>query len=116
MARDRLVRSSSTALGGLLFVLLSAGARADDVQSLASNDLSDLSLEQLSKIEVTSVSKRPESIAEAPSSIYVITASDIRRSGAGTLPEALRLAPNLQVARVDARNYAVTARGFNNPF
>jgi iron complex outermembrane receptor protein len=116
MARDRFNRSSSTALGGLLFALLSSGAHAAGVQSSPSADLSDLSLEQLSKIEVTSVSKRPESIAEAPSSIYVITASDIRRSGAGSLPEALRLAPNLQVARVDARNYAVTARGFNNPF
>jgi iron complex outermembrane receptor protein len=116
MARDRFIRSSSTAFGGLLFAALSITAHAETPQSLASSELSDLSLEQLSNIEVTSVSKRPESIAEAPSSIYVITASDIRRSGAGTLPEALRLAPNLQVARVDARNYAVSARGFNNPF
>lgn len=80
------------------------------------DDVDELSLEQLSVIQVTSVSKRPESIADAPSSIYVLTANDIRRSGATTLPEVLRLAPNLQVARVDARNYAVTARGFNNPF
>ena len=116
MARARSLRPSSAALGALLITVLSSAARADDAQSLATGDLSDLSLEQLSNIEVTSVSKRPESIAEAPSSIYVITASDIRRSGAASLPEALRLAPNLQVARVDARNYAVTARGFNNPF
>jgi iron complex outermembrane receptor protein len=99
-----------------LFAVLSIAGQAAHAQSLPAGDLSELSLEQLSNIEVTSVSKRPESIAEAPSSIYVITASDIRRSGAGSLAEVLRLAPNLQVARVDARNYAVTARGFNNPF
>ena len=78
--------------------------------------LADLSLEELANIEITTVSKRPESLADAPASVFVITGDDIRRSGAATLPEALRLAPNLQVARVDARNYAVTARGFNSPF
>ena len=80
------------------------------------HDLLDLSLEELANIRVTSVSKKPESLADAAASIFVITGEDIRRSGATTLPEALRLAPNLQVARVDARNYAITARGFNNPF
>jgi len=79
-------------------------------------DYADLSLEELANIRVTSVSRKAESLADAPASVYVITAEDIRRSGATTLPEALRLAPNLQVARVDARNYAITARGFNNPF
>jgi iron complex outermembrane receptor protein len=79
-------------------------------------DIGDLSLEDLANIEVTSVSKRPESLSDAMTSIFVITGAEIRRSAATTLPEALRLAPNLQVARVDARNYAVTARGFNSPF
>jgi iron complex outermembrane receptor protein len=88
-----------------------AMALATDVQ-----DIADFSLEELANIKVTSVSKRPESLSDAASSIFVITGNDIRRSGATSLPEALGLAPNLQVARVDARNYAVTARGFNNPF
>ncbi|RJF96378.1 TonB-dependent receptor [Noviherbaspirillum saxi] len=79
-------------------------------------DVAELSLEELATIRVTSVSKRSESLADAPSSIYVITANDIHRSGATTLTEAMRLAPNLQVARVDARNYAITARGFNSAF
>jgi iron complex outermembrane receptor protein len=79
-------------------------------------DIADLSLEELANVQVTSVSKRPESLSNAAASIFVITGTDIHRSGATTLPEALRLAPNLEVARVDARNYAVTARGFNNPF
>ncbi len=80
------------------------------------SELSDLSLEQLSNVVVTSVSRQEEHLARAAASIAIISSSDIRRSGARTLPEALRLAPNLQVARVDARNYAVTARGFNSPF
>jgi iron complex outermembrane receptor protein len=81
-----------------------------------SSELSDLSLEQLSNLVVTSLSRQEERLAHAAASITIISASDIRRSGARTLPEALRLAPNLQVARVDARNYAITARGFNSPF
>jgi iron complex outermembrane recepter protein len=77
-------------------------------------DLADLSLEELANIEVTSVSRRAERLVDAPASVFVITGEDIRRSGVTSLPEALRLAPNLQVARVDARQYAITARGFNN--
>ena len=77
-------------------------------------DLADLSLEQLANIEVTSVSRRAERLSDAPASIYVITADDIRRAGVESLPEALRLAPNLQVARTSASGYAISARGFNN--
>lgn len=78
--------------------------------------LVDLSLEELASLQVTSVNRRPTPVATAAASIYVITGEDIRRTGVTSLPEALRLAPNLQVARVDARNYAITARGFNNAF
>jgi len=73
----------------------------------------DMSLEQLSNIVVTSVSRQETRLNTAPASLYIISASDIRRSGVHSLPEALRLAPNLQVARIDARQYAITARGFN---
>jgi iron complex outermembrane receptor protein len=75
--------------------------------------LSHLSLEELAQIEVTSASKQAEPIGRAPTAIYVITDEDIARSTATSLPEVLRLAPNLQVQRVDGRQYAVTARGFN---
>jgi iron complex outermembrane recepter protein len=81
---------------------------------LAAADLADLSLEQLANIEVTSVSRRAERLSDAAASIYVITNDDIRRSGVTSLPEALRLAPNLQVARTSASGYAISARGFNN--
>lgn len=76
-------------------------------------DLSRLSIEELANIEISSVSKRPEPLSAAAAAVYVITSEDIRRSGANSLPEILRLAPNLQVARVDASTYAITARGFN---
>jgi iron complex outermembrane receptor protein len=76
--------------------------------------LARLSIEDLADIEVSSVSKRPERLADAPASVFVITRDDIRRSGAVTLPEALRLAPNLQVARVSSNSWAISARGFNN--
>ena len=74
--------------------------------------LADLSLEELSNTEITSVSKRPERLSDAAASVFVITADEIRRSGAISLPEALRLAPNLQVARDSASEYVITARGF----
>ena len=63
-------------------------------------NLVDLSIEELANIQVTSVSKRPERLQDAPASVFVITADDLRRSGARSLPEALRLAPNLHVVKV----------------
>src|SRR5258708_20051984 len=87
----------------------SPGGAAPGVQVLK-----DLSIEELSNIEITSVSKRDEKLSDAPASVFVITAEDIRRSGATSLPEALRIAPNLEVARVNANSYSISARGFNN--
>ncbi len=78
--------------------------------------LKKLTVEQLMDIDVTSVSKRPERLFETASAIQVITADDVRRSGATSLPEALRLASNLEVAQIDSRQWAITARGFNNVF
>ncbi len=87
-------------------------ARAQQRDSVEA--LKRLSLDQLMNIEVMSVSRRPEHLFETPSAIQVITQDDIRRSGATSLPEALRLASNLQVAQVDARQWAISARGFNS--
>jgi len=88
-------------------------AAGDPQGAPAPQDLTGLSLEQLAEIEVTSVSRRPESLSQAAAAVYVITRDDIRRSGATSLPEVLRLAPNLQVQRVNTGDYAVSARGFN---
>lgn len=89
-----------------------ASAHAD-VEASLSGDLTQLSFEDLANLRVTSVSKRSERLADAMASVFVITAEDIRRAGATTLPEALRLAPNLHVAAVSASGYAITARGMN---
>jgi len=75
-----------------------------------------MSVEQLMDIEVTSVSKRPEKLSGVASAIQVITGDDVRRAGATSIPEALRLASNLEVAQIDSRQWAITARGFNNVF
>jgi iron complex outermembrane receptor protein len=104
------------ATGVVLALCFSVSAGAAIAATSPVHDFADMSLEDLANIQVTSVSRKSESLADAPASIFVITNDDIHRSAATTLPEALRLAPNLQVARVDARNYAISARGFNGVF
>ncbi|HEX3684505.1 MAG TPA: TonB-dependent receptor [Bryobacteraceae bacterium] len=76
--------------------------------------LKNLSLEQLSQIEVTTPSKEPQLAFRTPMAIYVITGEDIRRSGATCIPEALRLAPGVEVARIDANKWAIGIRGFGS--
>jgi len=88
------------------------GQVADSVPGLTA--LKHLSLEELMDIEVVSVSKHLQKLKDAASAIQVITQKDIIHSGARTVAEALRLAPNLQVARVNSSQWAISARGFNN--
>ena len=76
--------------------------------------LAELSLEELREVVVSTVSRSEERLDGVAASVYVISADDLRRAGARTLPEALRLAPTLTVARADANQYAIAARGFNN--
>src|SRR5690606_2439774 len=68
----------------------------------------------LTQIQVVTPSKRFEPLFEAPSSIHVVTAADIRRSGARSIPEALRLAPGVEVARNGHDSWSISIRGFNN--
>ncbi len=79
-------------------------------------DLTTLSIEELMNIEVTSVSKKKEKISDAAAAVFVITQDDIRRSGATTIPDLLRMVPGIQVARMDANKWAVTSRGFCGRF
>ena len=79
----------------------------------SNGDLKQLSVEELMDIEVTSVGRHPEKLRQAPSAIQVITQEDIRRSGATSIPEALRLADNLEVAQKNSHDWAISARGFN---
>jgi len=76
------------------------------------DELGGMSLEQLANVQVTSVSKAVEPLRTASAAIYVITHDDIVRSGVTSIPEALRLAPNLEVAQLSASSYTVSARGF----
>jgi iron complex outermembrane recepter protein len=94
----------AVALGSVLML----SARAE-----AAGNLSEMSIEELAQIEVTSVSKSAQPLSDAPAAIYVITHDDIIRSGATSVPEMLRLAPNLHVAQVTASRYNISARGFN---
>jgi iron complex outermembrane recepter protein len=106
----------------LAFLLSFAGslqessARATQVDQNPPATLKQLSLEQLGNVEVTTASKEPEQVWRTPAAIYVITQEDIRRSGATSIPEVLRLAPGLEVARTDSDHWAVGVRGFGGQF
>ncbi len=106
-------RSHPTSLLLLAVALTIAASPAQAQQRDSLQALKRLTLDQLMNIEVTSVSRRAERLAQTASAIQVITQEDIRQSGATSLPEALRLAANLQVAQVDSRQWAISARGFN---
>jgi len=97
--------AASFCLGGLA-VPVRAVANVD-------NEYLDLDISQLMQITITSVSKKPQALSDAAAAIFVITQDDIHRSGVTSIPEALRMAPGLQVARIGAEKWAITSRGFN---
>lgn len=80
------------------------------------SDLTEMSLEALMDINVTSVSKKSQKLANAAAAVYVITQEDIKRSGVTTIADALRLAPGVQVARLDSNKWAISIRGFNGRY
>jgi iron complex outermembrane receptor protein len=82
----------------------------------AQADLTQLSLEQLMQVEVTSVSRKEQKLSRTPAAVYIITQEEIRRSGLTTVAELLRLAPGLHVAQINASTWAISARGFNGRF
>jgi iron complex outermembrane receptor protein len=114
LAKSRKGRLRNNALSGIATALCAictaTGASADDTV-----DPFALSPEQLFDATVMSVSKTSENLRDAPAAVYVLTGEDIMRSGATSIPEALRAVPGLQVARVNASGWAISVRGFNNP-
>ena len=76
----------------------------------------DLDLDQLVNIEFTSAAKKEQKLSEVAAAAHVLTHDDIQRSGVTSIPEALRLVPGLDAARVDSHNWAITSRGFNDVF
>ena len=103
-----------TMLASFMTVFLAANGAAQSQQSVP--DVTALSMEDLMNIQVTSVSKRTQKVADAAAAIFVITQEDLRRSGATSIPEALRLVPGLEVARIDENKWAIGSRGFNGRF
>jgi len=101
------------AVGAVTMLLVCVGAAAADDGSPTIGQLKQLNVEDLMNVEVTSVARHPEKLLQAASAIQVITQEDIRRSGATSIPEALRLADNLQVAQKNSHDWAISARGFN---
>ncbi|HXU12929.1 MAG TPA: TonB-dependent receptor [Candidatus Binatia bacterium] len=96
----------------LLVMALLAGGQAFSQD--APPDLTTLGIEAVMNMEVTSVSKKPERLMDAAAAVQVITSEDIRRSGATTLPDLLRLVPGVQVSRVNSNTWAVGVRGFTS--
>ena len=95
------------------FLLVGVGPRPLSAQE-APRNLSSLTLEQLADIQTTTSTRVPTELSKVPAAVFVITQEDIRRSGVRSLPEALRLAPGVQVARIDANKWAVGLRGFGS--
>jgi len=75
-----------------------------------------MDISQLMQVTITSVAKREQSLSDAAAAVYVITQDEIHRSGVTTVPEALRLAPGLQVARISSNKWAISSRGINGQF
>ncbi len=99
-----------------IVILLAArsGVAAESTQALT--NAPELSLEQLINLDVTSVSKKDTKLSQSPAAISVITQEDIERSGATTIPDALRMVPGVDVAQINSSTWAVSARGFNSQY
>ena len=95
------------------FLLCAALLAAAPIIRAAQVDLFQLSLDELMKMEITSVSKKRQPMSEAAAAIQVITREDIRRSGMTSIPELLRMVSGLHVANIDANKWAIGSRGFN---
>lgn len=95
---------------------MAAALAAVAVHAWSADQPHDLSLEELTKTEITSVSRKSQSLANVPAAAFVISSDDIRRSGAQALPDVLRMVPGIEVAQIDNGRYAVAARGFNGRF
>ena len=103
----------------LALALVATTALADTgsgQDSLNDSNITGFSVEDLMKMEITSVEKRTQTVADAPAAIFVITQEDIQQSGARSIPELLRMVPGLEVARIDENKWAIGSRGFNGRF
>ncbi len=93
-----------------------AGQAQQAEPPLQGRDLTQVSIENLMNMEVTSVSRKEQKVSQTAAAIFVITSEDIRRSGMTSIPEVLRMVPGLEVAHIDGSKWAISARGFNDRF
>lgn len=82
----------------------------------ASTDVTDMDIADLLKVQVTSVAKKAQALSDSPAAIFVISNEDIKRSGVTSVPEALRMAPGIDVVRINANKWGISSRGFNGGF
>ena len=111
----RLLRAFLTAIS--LFSVVGwrcASAEMSPGEQKAENPLKQLTLEQLGNVEVTTATKEPTEVWKTSAAVYVITQADIERSGASSIPEVLRLAPGVEVARIDSNKWSIGIRGFGS--
>ncbi len=99
-----------------LSICVRASAQGSQGTQQKSADLADASLEDLMKVEVTSVSKKEQTLSRTAAAVFVITQEDIARSGATNIPDLLRLVPGMNVAQINASTWAISARGLNGQF
>jgi iron complex outermembrane recepter protein len=100
-----------TLLGLMLLVIVCGMSHAQ-----ASRDLTQLKLEDLMNIEVTSVSKKEQKMSKTASAVFVITSEEIARSGASNIPDLLRIVPGVEVAQINSSKWAISIRGFNGQY
>ncbi len=103
-------------LAGVIAALICSAPLYAQEEAANTEQLFDLSLEELLQVEVTTFSRKAQLLSKTPAAMFVITSSDIKRSGAKSIPDLLRMVPGVQVAQVDASTWAVTARGSNGIF
>lgn len=106
-------------LAGGLFPLLALAAVLSGIKPVQAQTLDDyaaLPLEELLTLEVTSVARKRQRVADAAAAVFVVTQEDIRRSGAQTIPELLRMVPGVEVGQIDTQSTALSVRGFNTRF
>jgi iron complex outermembrane receptor protein len=103
-----------------VFLLLATGADAADTTNQpatkSAGDLENMTLEQLVNVKVTSVSKKEENLNDAAAAIFVLSNDDLRRSGATSVAEALRLVPGMDVGQINSSQWAISSRGFNGQY
>lgn len=97
----------------LLFWFAHSGMADIETGQDKQNDVTQLDMADLLNVNVTSVSKKAQALSDAPAAIFVISNEDIKRSGVTSVPEALRMAPGIDVARINSNKWAITSRGFN---